>query len=382
MKIGRITIPLTIALSLLVSAWPGATATAATAQAMGAWRLTGRMLMPRYFYAEALLPTGQVFVVGGFAHINGALSTTERYDPVQGTWSAAATLRVARAEPQATLLTNGDVLVAGGDVQRGADAGLYDPQSDTFSPTGRLHQGRYFFTATRLPSGRVLVTGGEGGTSRLFTRASAEIYDPATGTWTPTGRMAVARQDQTATLLPDGTVLIAGGSANRGATALSSAELYNPATGTFTATGSMAGARLDHTATLLPSGAVLVTGGSPCFGCPSLASAELYHPDTGTWTSAGTMSVGRTEHTATLLATGQVLVAGGATSTYGTALASAELYDPASGTWTAAASMNRPRYLFAATLLPNGQVLVAGGSGNGGQCPCAIASAELYTPAP
>ena len=140
--------------------------------------------------------------------------------------------------------------------------------------------------------------------------------------------MATARYDHTATLLPNGQVLVAGGF---GGNYLASAELYDPATGLWTATGSMAAARFCHTVTLLPNGQVLVAGGfNDASG--ALASAELYDPATGLWTATGSMATKRDGHTATLLPNGQVLVAGGYNGVF---LASAELYDPATGLWTA-----------------------------------------------
>ena len=186
-------------------------------------------------------------------------------------------------------------------------------------------------------------------------------------TFANTGSLAAARVVHTATLLPNGKVLVAGGSGNSGFFA--SAELYDPASGTWTATGSLAAARQTHTATLLPNGKVLVTGG---LNGSNLTSAELYDPASGTWTTTGSLAAARYRHTATLLPSGKVLVAGGTgNSGY---LASAELYDPASGTWAATGSLATARYLHTATLLPNGKVLVAGGQADGAY----LASAELY----
>src|SRR5207302_1098962 len=147
-------------------------------------------------------------------------------------------------------------------------------QSETWSETGSLITARAQHTATLLPNGKVLVTGG---TNNCCVFASAELYDPAAGSWTATGSLATARDHHTATLLPDGKVLVAGGYGGDGAY-LASAELYDPASGTWAATGSLANKRYVHTATLLPNGKVLVAGGHD--GNGHLASAELYEPAT------------------------------------------------------------------------------------------------------
>ena len=179
-----------------------------------------------------------------------------------------------------------------------------------WSTTGSLVTARGRHTATLLPNGKVLVAGGKTFTNSL---ASTELYDPATGIWTTSGSMATARDIHTATLLGNGTVLVAGGSSTSNSSSfslLTSAELYDPQSGTWTATGRLANRRVFHTATLLPSGKVLVAGGFSSNG-GALASAELYEPATGTWTATGSLVTARWFHTATLLSNGTVLVAAG-----------------------------------------------------------------------
>ncbi len=223
----------------------------------------------------------------------------------------------------ATLLPSGLVLVAGGKAgEYWAEAELYDPSTRSWIATGTMADARDQHTATLLPDGRVLVTGGF--TTGLAVLASAELYDPATGTWTPTGSMILPRYGHTATLLPDGTVLVAGGGTeSEGGGPPEAAEIYHPDTGTWTPAGDMSTGRNNATATPLPDGTVLVAGGYD-FG--TVDAAEIYRPTSGNWRPAGTMDEPRFEHMATLLENGSVLVIGGIGSFY--SLTTAELYKP------------------------------------------------------
>ncbi len=240
-----------------------------------------------------------------------------------------------------------------------------------WTPTASLSAPRQGHTATLLPSGKVLVAGGNGSSNPASALASCELYTAAPAGWNSTGSMATARGGHKAVLLNNGKVLVAGGTDATGG-ALATAELYAPAPGTWSATGAMATARYTHTLTLLPSGKVLVAGGTT--GSAALASAQLYDPGTGTWTTTGSMSIARFNHTATLLPNGKVLVAGGTGNI--APFSSAELYDPTAGTWSATSSMISARAGHTATLLAGGKVLVAGGLGTSGL----VASAELYDP--
>ena len=357
------------------SAVPSASAVPAKAPS---WTATGNMTTSGSDLLATLLRDGKVLVAGG-----GATGTdAQRYDPASGTWTRTGSM-VSNGST-ATLLRNGKVLVTGGHNEAGgsvASAQVYDPGNGTWSRTGDMTTSRRDFSATLLPNGKVLVAGGEEDLSNgnAVELASAELYDPDTGTWTRTGSMAATRFGHTATLLANGKVLVAGGAGMApGATIcsdpLASAELYDPASGIWTATGTMTIPRVDQTAVLLPDGRALVLGGADA------GAAEVYDPGSGTWARTENMPTPRSDVSATVLHDGKVLIVGGGNQKdaqgLGVALASADLYDPGSRSWTTTASLSIPRYGHTATLLPDGEVLVAGGSDHG----LPLASAELYDP--
>jgi WD40 repeat protein len=253
-------------------------------------------------------------------------------------------------------------------------------KSGAVTATGKLNVRRFSQTATLLPNGKVLVTGGMEANGRYD--SSAELYDPRTGSFTSIASMSSARACHTATLLPNGKVLIAGGADGSGQN-LASAELYDPATGTFHRTGDLSGPRCGAAVILLKSGKVLVAGGDGLHEDERLATAELYDPATGRFSATGSMHIPRNTHSAVLLQDGRVLVVGGSSAgRYPDARieASAEIYDPATGRFAMTGSLNTARHKMAAVLLSEGRVLVVGGSDNRdwrGE----YASAELYDPA-
>ena len=241
---------------------------------------------------------------------------------------------------------------------------------------GRLSVARASHSATLLPDGRVLIAGGctRAGCEMGDDGATAEVYDPAASAFIPVGRMTTERVGHTATLLATGQVLLAGGFDRQGV--LATAELYAPATGSFTAAGRMGTRRAGYTATPLASGKILLAGGFD--GSGRLTSAELYDPTTRTFTPTGEMGSPRAEHVAAALPDGRVLVTGGS-SDGEDVLATAEVYDPTAGTFSPTADMTMVRYKHAATALPNGTVLVVGGSdARDGQG--RYTSTEIYDP--
>ncbi|HEX5749023.1 MAG TPA: kelch repeat-containing protein [Archangium sp.] len=309
-------------------------------------------------HTSTVLADGRVLTLGGW---NWAPSA-ELYSPATGTWTPTGSPHTNHRLHTATLLADGSVLVAGGDgASASTSAELYNPATGTWSATGNMVTYRREHQAVALADGRVLVMGGTTSSGTLL--ASAEVYDPFTGAWSATGSMATARRAFTATLLRDGRVLVAGGLTDdgdecTGTNCLVGAELYDPATGTWTSAGTLNLARGFHAAALLANGKVLVSGGGKD-GAQSNA-AELYDPATGAWMSTGEMLSPRRRHSLTPLPNGLVLAVGGYDASTGIH-ASAELYNPLTGTWCTTGTMGQNRYEHTASLLPGGKVLITAG---------------------
>jgi hypothetical protein len=328
------------------------------------------MASPRMRHTATRLDDGRVLVAGGRG-AGADLASAERYDPVTETWASAGSLAAARSWHAAARLADGRVLVAGGlsGATPLASAELYDPATNTWSPAAPMASARYRASATVLPSGKVLVAGGFQAGATL---ASAELYDPATSTWSPAASLT-ARGAHAAARLPSGEVLVAGGLLQAPGLTLTLADtaIYDEPADTWTAGPSLAAARFDATLTVLDDGGVFVAGGSASDGfvTTTLASTERASSALAAFAPGPALSTARSEHTATLLPGGSVLVAGG------DAVGTADLFDPAASALVPTEPLTTPRLFHTATALASGDVLVAGG-----EDASPLASAEVFTP--
>jgi hypothetical protein len=303
-------------------------------------------------------------------------------------WTTTGALNIARDSHTATLLDDGRVLVAGG--RTAINDGVheftktcesYNPDLGTWSMTTNfVGPARYSHQAIKLPNGTVLIVGG---TLKKVVHpwfvehtTSCELFDPVANTWTLTGAMQTVRAAHSLTLLADGRVLAVGGTSLRtgeNADWLSSCEIYDPAAGTWSATGSLNEARGGHGSVVLDDGKVLMGGGGH-----SLSSCELYDPQTGNWSMAAEMNVGRllNEESFAKLSGGRILVAGGRTDQ--AVLSSCEVYDQGTDSWSFVGSLNEPSDVPQIAALPDGSVLRAAGWPGGESV---TNSSERYDPA-
>jgi hypothetical protein len=315
-----------------------------------------------------------------------------------GNRTEALAMTTPRADAAAIRLRDGRVLICGGTAtgQAGgvlSSAELYDPAARSFTSTGSMTVPRAGQTITMLGDGRILLTGGVQNAGYRSQLASAEIYDPAAGTFAATGSMSTPRAGHTATMLRDGRVLIVGGSAN-GVRTLDSAELYDPAGGTFSRTGHLNQPRIAQVAAMLGTGKVLIAGGGRG-GMPggyiSYDTAEIYDPATRSFTTLRAhMKSDRVGAAAVRLNDGRILIVGGKSGRVVTSrhpnlasltpLNTAEIFDPESGTFIRTGDMSAPHYLPTATKLDDGNVLVVGGWTIRGPAVVGMRDAEVYQP--
>lgn len=328
--------------------------------ATSAWGEAGRLLEARaYGHSAAPLTDGRVLVVGGESMETGEpLASAEVWDPSSSSFSSAGSMATPRMEPTLTPLLDGRVLVtAGRDIFGGGDtasAEVWDRGTKSFASAGSFIEPRASHTVTPLPDGRALFVGGLDAPALERILATAEIWDPDTRSFTPAGSLAEARYNHSATALPDGRVLVVGGSSRE--RPLATAEIWDPATAAFAPAGSLAEARLGHEAMPLPDGRVLVIGGFDARH--DVASAEVWDPANASFHPAGSLLVRREAPAYVLLPDGRVFVTG--KDVDDDAYASAEVWDPATEAFSRAGSMAKIRWVDSATLLPDGRVLVVG----------------------
>jgi serine/threonine protein kinase len=272
----------------------------------------GTALVARMRHSATLLPDGCVLVAGG-SDSHAAIRSAEIFDPATSSFSATADMKYARQGHTATRLADGRVLVVGGYSHRPSasieEIEIFDPGKKSFAPVGRLLNARIGHSATLMSDGRVLITGGGGNET---VGDAAEVYDPAREESFYVGRLMQPRRSHTSVLLADGRVLIAGGrliARGRGEPPIASVEIYAPQTVSFSAIEPLLEPRSDHTATVLPDGRVLIVGGSG--NERSTRSTELFDPDSNSFAQDASMTTAREGHTATLLPKGRVLIVGG-----------------------------------------------------------------------
>jgi hypothetical protein len=370
---------------------------AAIAQAPGVFTSTGTMTDYRAWHTATLLLNGKVLIAGGGSQ---SARSADLYDPVTGTFTPTGNMAAERSGHSATLLPDGRVLIIGGEYDNHPSAEVYDPSTGTFTTTAVLPPA-FGSESTSLNSGTVLLSGGgmscPNGNDGCVIINKPEIYDPATGTATVTGDYADKSGDPyfgdgglvaaPSVLLTTGKVLIA---------AETTAELYDPATGTFRFAGQMTRSvqsygqsnySIGGTATLLTNGKVLLAGGE-LFEFAWLADAELYDPSTDKFAAIHPMNGIRSGHTATLLRDGTVFIAGGdhTCKFYPDVLRcdalaiGTEIYDPATQTFSVGPNPTTYRISHTATLLMDGRILITGGNTDMRDF-WPTNSAEVYTPA-
>ncbi len=336
---------------------------------------TGELAARRFSATTSVLSDGRILVAGGLGSPTTS-SAIEIYDPARGGFSGSGLLLMTepRQEAVAVPLPNGKVLIAGGRETVGSAASLrsaelFDPVNGQSSSTGFLITRRHGATATLLSDGRVLIAGGTdggdgggvGGDPGVGGLASAEIYDPVSGTFSAaSGTMSTRRTYASAVLTADGRVLIAGGYDEFNGTSVNTSELFDPTTETFGNVATLpGGGRQNATLTLLTDQTALLAGGSTGSNAYT-ATALLYRPGPNDWVAVGAMASARANAGAVLLPNGRVLVIGGQSARFA-ATASIESFNPTTGTFTTEAPLATARSAAAVGLLPSGRILVAGG---------------------
>ena len=302
---------------------------------IGRWSTTGSLAIGRIEHTSTLLLDGRVITVGG----NEGGSSVELYSPTTRTWSRAASMINARSTHTATLLPDGRLFVTGGWYYNTASktTEIYNPVSNTWTAISNMNFGRYGHAAVYLPApiNKILVMGGYGDSIAPLPLQSCELYDFVSNKWTNTTSMLSKRVYFTATYLSSMNAVVAIGDGFPDG----SAEIFSVLTLQWTRSlNSMPDYRTGHTATLLPNGQILIAGGGY-----SISTTYLYNPTTNSFTFAANTTTARIEPSAALLPSGLVLLSGGMLSN-GSMFRSAEVYDYRLNTWRSVADMNTSRF--------------------------------------
>ena len=365
--------------SAVASAAAAATPAAAAA---GAWTAAGVLPFAGFWAqpsdAAVVLNDNRVLLAGGEDGRRTPLAGAALFDPGALTWSATGSLLTPRRLHTVTKLADGRVLAVGGiagppstPATGVASAEIFDPTAGTWTATGAMHEARFAHSASLLPDGKVLVAGGNAVRSAQSNRAlrTCEIFDPATGQWTQAAPLNDARFGHPAVVLNDHRVLVVGGvvAVGRGRyTALGYCEIYDPTAAKWTPTGSLATPRKSHQAMLLADGTVLATGGDIVglqnwtLNPYSLWSSEVFNVAAGTWSAGTDMPYGRSHHRAVRVGAKALIIGGTDDSSFDIGYQHFDTYDPAAKTWTTAATVEG-RWAPAAVVLNDGRVLLAGG---------------------
>lgn len=342
-------------------------------------------------FGACVLPNGKVLFAGGgqktySSYFNPQLFLNKifTWQDVHPAWLPTDTLSVGRTGHTLTSLPNNKVLSVGGsstctDGQALNSCELYNFTTQSWEPGASLQQARSLHTATLLPDGRAVITGGRNGIEAV---SSVEEYDFTADVWTQTDSLSTARFRHTATLLMNGDLLVIGGTEGSNSNeqqwpGIATCEVYKSASRQWETVASMNTGRFGHTATLLPNGNILVIGGYNTYN-DYLSSVELYNPSLNIWTTVASLTSARVFHTATLLSTGEVLVVGGrnANGTIGTA----EKYDYRTNLWSSAGTIPQARFHHTTSLLHNGDVLIAGGVSLSGSGLLPVETTAIYNP--
>ncbi len=347
------------------------------------WRRVGGMDSSRSLHSMTLLSDGRVLIAGGNSS-EEVLSSVEIYDPTTETWSTVTPMSTPRAGHTATLLQNNKILITGGYSlslplrDKLSSVEIYDPSLNTWSSAQEMLLPRAKHISTLLQDGRVLITGGYDKSDVSI----EEVYDPDTNLWSLLP--AVSSEllyDHRATLLNDGRVLVTGGVIDYDTSPyIGGALLFDPnAKLIWTSTGPFG--RAGHSATLLANGKVLITGGWISDFSGSINDPVIFDPSDDSWSDAADMLNDRYDHEAVLMADGRVMVAGGEEATggignYTTVLSNTEIYDPSSNSWESAPRLISPRKNLRISQLTNDNIYISGGLGI--TCCSPLSTADLF----